>query len=320
VIYRPFGKTGWNVSAISLGSWNIGNQWGPIDDVTAFATIHAALDQGINLIDTAEAYGIPQGLSEERLGVALAGIRGKYYIVTKIGNWARRSGHPILRTHTDHIVISAQACLYRLRTDWLDVVLCHEGEIEDPHIYLEAFEMLKQQGKLRYYGISTNSIEVLKRFNANGNCSVVETDYSLVNRKPETDILPYCQENGIAVMIRGPLAKGLLAGKYDINSTFDDSIRKIWNPGGSARAQFERGIAAVEALKRTVPPGEEMVTTALRYVISHPAAPVAIPGAKSPLQVAMNAQAGDRLLSPEEMARILAAMGSPTAQVPAPPA
>jgi myo-inositol catabolism protein IolS len=308
MIYRDFGKTGWKASAVSLGAWNIGNQWGDVDAVTAFATIRAALDQGINLIDTAEAYGIPQGLSEERVGGALAGIRHQYYIVTKIGNWARRAGHPITREVPDHIILSAHACLYRLRTDWLDVVLCHEGDIEDPSVYLEAFEILKKQGKTRYYGISTNNLDVLRRFNQNGTCSVVETDYSLINRGPEKEFLPYCQEQGIAVMVRGPLSKGLLSGKYDINSNFGDTIRRGWNTGGNARAQFQKGIQVVAALKKVVQPGEEMVTTALRYVISHPASPVAIPGAKSPQQVVMNARAGERLLLPEEIARLTAVL------------
>ena len=308
MIYRDFGRTGWKVSAIGLGSWNIGGQWGPVDDVTAYATIRRALDEGINLIDTAEAYGIPNGLSEQRVGVALAGIRHNYYVVTKIGNWARRIGHPIVREVPEHVILSAHACLYRLRTDWLDVVLCHEGGSKDPSIYLEAFEQLKTEGKVRHYGISTNELDVLKRFNANGRCSVVEVDYSLINRRPESEFFPYCQEQGIAVLIRGPLGKGLLSGKYDLNSAFDDTIRVGWNQGAHARTQLEDGLAVVEKLKSIVQPGEEMVTTALRYTISHPVAPVAIPGAKSADQVAINARAGERLLTTEEMARIRAAL------------
>jgi len=131
-------------------------------------------------------------------------------------------------------------------------------------------------------------------------------DYSLLNRAPEVEFLPYCQEHGIAVMVRGPLAKGLLSGKYTIDSVFTDSVRARWNRGGERREEFEAKISQVEKLKEALEPGEEMVTAALRYVISHPVAPVAIPGAKSPEQAVMNAAAGERVLSADELDKLAA--------------
>jgi len=306
MIYRNFGqKTDWPVSAIGLGTWNIGNQWGEIDDVTAWATIRAAYDQGMNLFDTAESYGIPNGLSEERLGTALAGIRQKVYIVSKVGNWGKRTGQGVPKTTVDMIRLCVHASLHRLRTDWVDVMLCHEGNIEDPSIYLEGFEVLKERGRIRAYGISTNSLAVLKRFNINGTCSVVQVDYSLLNRAPEAEFLPYCQEQGIAVMVRGPLAKGLLSGRYDLDSVFSDTVRAGWNKDGSQRATFEQNVARIETLKQAHPPGEAMVTAALRFTISHPAVSTVIPGAKSPQQAVMNAAAGDNVLSPETVNQLV---------------
>lgn len=300
MLYRDFGSTGFKVSTIGMGTWNIGNQWGNIDDGTSLATIRSAFENGVNLFDTAEGYGIPPGLSEIRLGQALTGIRQQVYVVSKIGSWGRREGHPIPKDSPETIRLCAHACLYRLRTDWIDVMLCHEGDIEDPSIYLEGFEMLKQQGHIRAYGISTNSLEVLKRFNVNNTCQVLEIDYSLLNRKPEAEILPYCQEHGIAVMIRGPLAKGLLSGKYSTDTVFTDTIRAKWHKKEKAQQKLEKNIAKVEKLKTVFNSQQEIVTAALRYVVSHPAQPVAIPGAKSPEQAAMNAIAGDKLLSVEE--------------------
>ena len=206
MLYRTFGKTGIKVSVIGLGTWNIGNQWGEIDDATAWATIHSALDNGVTLFDTAESYGTPNGLSEQRLGAALAGIRHHYTIVSKIGNWGKRTGQGVPKTTVDMIRLCGHAQLHRLRTDWMDVVLCHEGDIEDPSIYLEGFEVLKDEGRIRYYGISTNSLDVLKNFNRHNTCSVVQVDYSLLNRAPEQEFLPYCQENNIGVMIRGSIS------------------------------------------------------------------------------------------------------------------
>lgn len=304
MLYRPFGKTGWDVSAVGLGTWNIGNQWGEIDDETAWATVRAAFEHGVNLFDVAESYGIPNGLSEERLGEALAGLRHRVYIVSKIGHWGKRTGQGVPKTTVDMIRLCAHASLHRLRTDWHDVLLCHEGNIEDPSVYLEAFEWLKRRGRLRVYGISTDSLEVLQRFNVNDTCDVVEVNYSLINRTPEDDLLPYCEEHNIAVLVRGPLRRGLLSGKYDRDSEFTDPVRAGWNKGGAQREQFERDIAKVEALEEHLEPGEEMVTTALRFTLSHPADPVTIPGAKSPRQAAMNAEAGDRTLTDEELLTI----------------
>ncbi|MFW6062221.1 MAG: aldo/keto reductase, partial [Planctomycetota bacterium] len=235
MLYRPFGRLGWNVSAIGMGTWNIGNQWGEIDDATAWATVRAAFEAGMNLFDTAESYGDPHGLSEERLGMALAGIRHRVHIVSKIGNWGKRTGAAIDKSNPDNIRCCCHACLGRLRTDWIDVMLCHEGGIEDPSAYLEAFETLKRKGYIRAYGISTNSLDVLKRFNADDTCDVVEVDYSLLHREAEDDLLPYCERQGIAVLVRGPLRRGLLTGKYTLDSEFADPVRQSFNPGGSRR-------------------------------------------------------------------------------------
>ncbi len=306
--FKTFGKTGWDVSVIGLGTWNIGNQWGEIDAVTAYATIHAAIDSGMNLIDTADAYGIPVGLSEQRLGQALGGLRHRLYVVSKVGNWARRAGHPLSFSAPEHVRLCIHASLGRLRTDYLDVSLCHEANLGDPSVYLEGFEQLVAEGSIRAYGISTNSLEVLKRFNVNGTCSVVQVDYSLLNRAPEAEFLPYCQEQNIGVMIRGPLAKGLLSGRYSADSTFSDTVRAGWNDEGAARDKFIEQVGQVDKLKRLVEPGQAMVTTALRYTFSHPAVTTAIPGAKSPEQARMNAAAGDKMLSEEERARLVAGL------------
>jgi len=114
-----------------------------------WTTVRGAFKHGVNLFDTAESYGIPNGLSEERLGVALAGIRHQVYVVSKIEHWGKHTGQGIPKNSVDMIRVCAHASLHRLRTDWIDVLLCHEADIEDPSVYLEAFEMLKQRGRTR---------------------------------------------------------------------------------------------------------------------------------------------------------------------------
>ena len=131
MLTKSFGKLGWPVSAVGLGAWNIGNQWGEIDDATAWATVRAAYHAGMTLFDVAESYGFPNGLSEMRVGQALSGIRHNVILVSKIGNWGGRTGGAIPKTGVDSIRISGHAILGRLRTDWVDVILCHKGDLGD---------------------------------------------------------------------------------------------------------------------------------------------------------------------------------------------
>ena len=312
MLYREFGQTGFQVSTIGLGTWNIGNQWGPISEATAIATIRTAVGHGVNLIDTADSYGIPHGLSEERVGKALVGFRDEVHIVTKIGRWGRLSGERVSMATVDMVRLCTHASLFRLQTDYVDVMLCHEGLMkeritapEQMQVYLEGFETLKQQGHIRAYGISTGELELLKRFNVNGTCSVVEVDYSLLRRDPEAEFFPYCQEHGIAVIARGPLHKGLLSGKYSSETIFTDTVRSAWHKSDRAQAKLARKLNKVHNLKTVLSPGEDMVAAALRFVISHPVQPVAIAGAKSPHQAAMNSQVGDVLLSSEEREQLI---------------
>ncbi len=305
MLYRHLGRTDLKVSAIGMGTWNIGNQWGLVDEPTAIATVRSAYEHGVNIFDTAESYGIPAGLSEERLGKALLGVRDQVNIVTKIGRWGRRSGQTVPMTTVDMVRLCTHASLYRLQTDYIDVMLCHDGKIEDPSIYLEGFEQLKALGTIRSYGISTDRLDVLQRFNVDNTCSVVEVDYSLLSRNPEKEFLPYCQEHGIGVLVRGPLHKGLLSGKYSRETTFTDTVRSEWYACDLTRAKLNRKLAKVEQLKTALQPGAEMVTQALRFVMSHPVQPVAIPGAKSPEQASVNAAIGSSLIAPEERERLI---------------
>ena len=169
---------------------------------------------------------------------------------------------------------------------------------------LDAFAALVEEGRLRAFGISTDSLEVLQRFNARGDCSVVQIDYSLVNLQAEAELLPYCQEHGIAVLVRGPLAKGLLSGRYTKESVFTDEVRQSLNAGEPQRAKFEAQLAQVERLAEIAAPGEAMVEKALQYVISIQPRQWAIPGAKSAAQARANAAAGAQLLPADEIERL----------------
>jgi myo-inositol catabolism protein IolS len=307
MLQRVFGHSGISTSVVGLGTWNIGNQWGFIDEATSYATIRSAFDSGMTLFDTAESYGIPNGLSEERLGRALAGIRHQVTVVSKTGNWGKRTGGSVELGHADVIRLCVHASLHRLQTEWIDVMLCHDGNIEDPSVYIEGFEALIAEGRIRFYGVSTNNLDVVKRFNQQGTCSVVQVDYSLMNRQPEEEFLGYCSDNDIGVMVRGPLAQGLLSGRYDKTTRFTDPIRENWHANAEAQARLEANIDRVEQFKAVAPAGSSMVEVALQYVISHRSVSVVIPGARSTEQSRTNAEAGAAVLSDDLIAKLQAA-------------
>lgn len=303
--YRRLGKTGWQVSVIGVGCWGIGGQWGEVDDRTAIATLWRAFENGVNFFDTADAYGEPPGRSEELVGKAFQGIRHEVFIATKVGNWARRHGHPLPYTSPLHIIACCHASLYRLRTDYIDLYQCHLGNPTDAEVevFLDAFERLKEQGKIRAYGISTNSLDALQRFNRHGTCATCQLDYSILNRAPEGDLLPYCRERDIGVIVRGPLAMGVLTGKFTPDTIFTDEVRRSWNEG-ERRERFLKRLEVVERLRFLERDGRTMAQAALQFVLAHPAVSCAIPGAKNPQQAESNAQAADGGLTAEELAAI----------------
>lgn len=309
MIYKTLGKTGWKVSAIGFGAWGIGGQWGGVEYTTATGAVLAAYNAGVNFFDTADAYGDPPGLTEEMIGQALAPVRDRVFIATKAGNFARRQGHALSYTHPLHVELCCDASLRRLRTDYIDVYQCHIAEPKEPEVFLEAFETLQKKGKIRAYGISTDHVASLERFNQGGTCSTNQLDYSLVNRGPEKELLPYCQKSNIGVIVRGPLAQGVLAGKFTAETQFTDSVRSAWN-SGAGREKFLRQLATVEKLKPLANASRTLSQIALAFIVAHPAVSTAIPGAKDAAQALANAKAGDLVLSESDWAAIAAASAS----------
>ena len=300
--YRMLGKTGFKVSEISMGCWGIGGQWGPVEEKEAISTIHAAYDSGVNLFDTADAYGL--GQSEFYTGKALRGIREDVFIATKVGNWARRFGDaPGLKT-IHSIINCCHASLYRLGTDYIDLYQCHVSVPEIPELFVEAFEVLKKQGKIRHYAISTNDIVSLKALDSNGECSACQINYSLLNRTAEKDILPFCLEKQIGVLIRGPLAQGMLSDKFSENTHFDDCVRQKWNPGSSHNQEFLNNLEKIKSLRELVNSERSMVDLSLQFVLAHPAVSCPIPGMKSPEQSRQNVSASTAKLDKETLNRI----------------
>ena len=299
-------RTGLEVSEVGVGLWAVsGSEWGPADDEASLEAIEAALEAGVDFFDTADVYG--EGGSEELLGRAMQGRRDRFVVATKIG-WigfdpqADRSQYDSV----DKLVAGVEGSLRRLGTDHLDVIQCHVDHPEPNWpVFVAGFRRLKEEGTVRAWGVSTSDPDHLRSFNADGDCDVLQTDYSILNRTAEQELLPYCREHGIGVIVRGPLAMGLLTGKYAASDTFPaGDFRRAWTENAE-REQFLRDLAVVEELRGVVPDGETMAQFALRFVRSHPAVSTVIPGARNRRQAESNSSVGLKaLLSDQERSAV----------------
>jgi aryl-alcohol dehydrogenase-like predicted oxidoreductase len=305
---RPLGaRSGLEVSEVGLGLWAVsGSEWGPVHDEANLDAIEAALESGVNFFDTADVYG--GGHSEELLGRAIQARREAFVIATKIG-WIDFDGQANRSQYdnVDKLVAGVEGSLRRLGTDRIDVIQCHVDYAEpNTQVFIEGFRRLKEAGTVRAWGVSTSDPDHLRRFNADGDCDVLQTDYSILNRTAEAELLPYCRENGIGVIVRGPLAMGLLTGKYTATDTFPEGdFRQAWINEPAQHEQFLRDLDTVDKLRGVVPEGESMAQFALRFVRSHPTVSTVIPGAKDRRQAESNSAAGLRpLLSDQERAAV----------------
>jgi aryl-alcohol dehydrogenase-like predicted oxidoreductase len=303
---RKLGKSGIEVTRIGLGLWAIGgSSWGTTDDTDSLSTINAALDGGITFFDTADVYG--DGHSEELLGRAMKGRRDQFIVATKIG-WQGFDGERSRSAYdsVEKLIAGVEGNLRRLQTNHVDVIQNHIGYREpNMEVFMEGFQRLQRDGKVRAYGVSTSDFQYLRAFSGDGGCATLQIDYSILNRTPEADIFPYCQEQNIGVIVRGPLAMGILTGKFSADSQFvGDDFRKRWQENLEEHEVFVQDLAKVEQL-RPLAKDRSLAQLALQFVMAHPAVSVVIPGAKNMRQLTDNVKAA--LLPPltaEEVAQI----------------
>jgi myo-inositol catabolism protein IolS len=301
--YRTLGKTNISVSEIGFGAWAIGGDaWGPVVDKESVIAMEKALDLGVNFLDTADVYG--DGHSEQLVSQVLKGRRDRIVLSTKGGLMGHSRKPEPIYDHPEKVVKAFEDSLQRLKTDYIDVYFCHiwwqhEKETE---AFLSAYERLKKDGKVRAVGVSTDDFNYLKSFNRDGAIDVLQVDYSLLNRNAEKEILPYCQEKELGVVVRGPLKMGLLTGKFTKNQAFPDGdIRKNW----PNETWFQEGLDKVERLRFLEQEDLTLGQAALQFVLSHPAVSVAIPGGKTASQVGQNVKASVRpLLTDSKLAQI----------------
>ncbi|MDX1962730.1 MAG: aldo/keto reductase [Pirellulales bacterium] len=304
---RPFGKSGIQVSGIGIGTWQIGGQWGPeFTDETALEILRAAADQGVTFIDTADIYGL--GRSETVIGKFLRENRGNFFVATKLGRnphpgWPHNFTPRVIREHTENSLLN-------LGVDCLDLTQLHcvpQEELESGVVF-EALEDLKQAGKIRNYGASVESMEEALICLRYPGCASLQIIFNIFRQKPISTLFDQAQRQGVAIIVRLPLASGLLSGKMTKDRVFDENDHRNYNRDGQqfnvgetfAGLPYEAGVDLANQVAALVPPGMTMTQMALRWCLDFDAVTTVIPGARSPEQAIENSQAGHlpRLPSP----------------------
>ena len=325
---RKLGNSGIEASVVGLGAWVLGGGtvWGKdTDDQESIATIQAALDAGITLIDTAPAYGF--GRSEEVVGKALLGRRDKVVVATKCGLWwddqrgspfCEFDGRPIRRSlRPDTIALEVENSLRRLRTDYIDLYQTHWPAVEPDKTpiaeTLACLMKLKQQGKIRAIGVSNVSPDELAQNIAAGDVATNQFRYSMLHRAPEQDILPACRKHKLATLTYMSLEQGLLTGKVGMDRLFtpgDFRSNGDWNPW----YKLENRKRILDLLTGFNPLTDKYNCTLAQLVIawtlSQPGVTHTLAGARHPGQAVDNAKGGSLMIDPLDLHAMRSAVES----------
>src|SRR5712691_8508848 len=296
--YRTFGRTGWKVSAIGFGAWGIGGDvWGPTDDKTSLATLHRAIDLGVNFFDTADVYG--DGHSEQLIAEVRKARSEQIIVATKAGR--RLVPHNASGYNRQNLTRFVERSLRNLQMETLDLLQLHSPPSE-VYTMPEVFGILDdlvQQGKVRFYGVSVERVDEALKAITYPNVQSVQIIFNMFRLKPSEQFFAAARERQVGILARVPLASGLLTGKFRPQTQFDPNDHRSFNRHGEAFDQgetfsgvdYETGLQAVEALRPLVPQGASMAQLALRWILMYPEVTSTIPGAKNPQQAEDNVRA-----------------------------
>jgi aryl-alcohol dehydrogenase-like predicted oxidoreductase len=312
--YKALGRTGMSVSTMSFGAWAIGAAWGPVDDNESVAALHAAIDAGVNFIDTADVYG--DGKSERLIArVKKERPRDEIFVATKAG---RRLPKQIVDGYTrENLTAWIERSLTNLEVDALDLVQLHcpPSALYESDDVFGILDDLTAAGKIRHYGVSVEKVSEARRAILHPNVKTVQIIFNMFRLKPAEVFFAEAEARQVGILARVPLASGLLTGKFNRASTFAETDHRLFNREGQ---RFDRGetfsgvpydtaLEAVEALRPLVPAGATLSQFALRWILMWSAVTCAIPGAKTPAQAVANAAAADLPpISAETMEKVAA--------------
>jgi aryl-alcohol dehydrogenase-like predicted oxidoreductase len=311
--YRILGRTGLNISELGFGAWGIGkSNWVGAEDEESRKALLRAFELGVNFVDTALVYG--DGHSEQLVGKAIQEFSQRIYVASKVPpknyQWPARNGVPVQEVFpAEHVIKSTETSLRNLGLEAIDVQQFHvwSDEWVKQGDWLEAVNKLKQEGKVRFFGVSINdnqpenAIELIKT----GVLDTVQVIYNIFEQAPQDTLLPLCERDNIGVIVRVPLDEGSLAGTITPETQFDSSdFRDNYFRGDRKKQVYERvqTIASDLGIKL-----EQLPEIALRFVLSHPAVSTVIPGMRSVRNVERNCRIADGQGLPKEQAKQLEA-------------
>ncbi len=308
--YRHLGNSGFEVSETGLGANSFGEP-GRRDYAESKAIIHAAIDHGINFIDTSNVYA--QGLSEEFIGRALKGRRQEILIGTKFGS-KREHGPNLFGGGRKFVMDAVEDSLRRLRTDYIDLYMIHRP---DPRVPLEetllAMDDIVRQGKALYIGICNfeawRMVDAAWTSKAAGLTKIISSqfEYSMLQRGGEAEMLPACRAHGVGVMPYLPLAAGFLTGKVDVTGIAPSGTRLDLDAGQSKRWITDDNLRTISALQDwAMSHGKTLLDLAFAWLLADPIVGTVIAGASSPKQIEQNARASEWQLSPHEREEVTA--------------
>lgn len=295
--YRKLGSIGWNISEISFGAWAIGGSWGKQSDEESMATLHKAVDLGVNFIDTADVYG--DGRSERLIAKLRRERSEPLYVATKAGR--RLNPHTAEGYNEKNLTGFIERSLKNLEVDSLDLVQLHCPPTEvfyQPETFA-AMDKLVAAGKIRHYGVSVAKVEeALKAIEYPGVQSV-QIIFNMFRHRPAELFFSEAKRRNVGIIVRVPLASGLLTGKLTAQSSFEADDHRQFNRKGEAfdmgetfsGVDYETGLAAVKQLSVMVPKGATLAQLALRWILMFDAVSCVIPGARRPAQMEDNAAA-----------------------------
>jgi aryl-alcohol dehydrogenase-like predicted oxidoreductase len=296
---REFGRTGWQVSEIGFGAWAVGGSWGETDDSESIAAMHACIDRGVTLFDTADVYG--DGHSEHLIARILKERPQEVRVLTKAGR--RLNPHVADGYNKQNLTAFIERSLTNLDTERIDLVQLHcpPTEVYYRQEVFQALDDLVQAGKIAHYGVSVEKVEeALKAIEYPGVQSV-QIIFNMLRLRPSELFFREALRRKVAVIARVPLASGLLTGKFTRESAFAADDHRNFNRHGEAfdvgetfsGVDYETGLQAVEELRGLVPAGATMAQLALRWILMFDAVTTVIPGAKRPSQAIDNVKAAD---------------------------
>jgi aryl-alcohol dehydrogenase-like predicted oxidoreductase len=297
--YRKLGRTDMTVSTISFGAWAIGGTWGPVDDKDSLRALHAAVDAGVNFVDTADVYG--DGRSERLVARLRRERKGTIWVATKAG---RRLPKQTPEGYSrENLSAWVERSLKNLEMEALDLLQLHcpHPKVYDMPEVFGHLDALVAAGKVRYYGVSVETIDEAMRALVHPNVQTVQIIFNMFRLKPAETFFPAARERQVGILARVPLASGLLTGKLRRDSTFAENDHRRFNREGQAfdkgetfsGVPYDIGLEAVESLRPLVPKGATLTQLALRWILMFDAVSCAIPGAKTETQARDNCAAAD---------------------------